>query len=79
MTFPIPTPVQQQVVLDRVDANIEMLSRYSGADDAQRLVGMRIDRIQLEDFFAGRAGFDDLAWSAKQWMQVMPAWGTYGT
>jgi hypothetical protein len=77
MTFPIPAPAQQQIVLDRVDMNIAMFKRY--ADEAARTMRMQVDRIQLVDFFEGRAEFDDLAYSAKQWMQVMPAWGTYGT
>jgi hypothetical protein len=74
MTFPIPA---QQIALDKVDMNIAMFKRYPGSEN--RVVGLEADRANLVDFFEGRVGFTDLPWSAKEWLQVMPAWGTYGT
>ena len=77
MTFPIPLPAHQQAILGAVNQNIAMFQR-SGTS-AARVMGLEADRTNLVDFFEGRVAFGDLPWSAKEWLDAVPAWGTYGT
>jgi hypothetical protein len=66
-------------VLETLDFNINMFSKYTGSHAESNLVDLKGQRQEVELFEQGEITFDQLSYRAREWFFEMPDWGTYGT
>jgi hypothetical protein len=66
-------------VLETVDFNIRMFSKYTSEFDRQRLAKMIQEREEIEKMQQGKMEYTDMSYGAREWFSQMPEWGTYGT
>jgi hypothetical protein len=66
-------------VLEKLDFNINMFSKYTGTHAESNLEDLKGQRQEIELFQKGEITFDQLSYRAREWFFEMPSWGTYGT
>jgi len=66
-------------VLETVDFNIRMFSKYTGDFNKKRLDKMIQERAEIVKMQQGKMQYIDMSHGAREWFFEMPAWGTYGT
>ena len=66
-------------VLETLEFNIDMFSKYTSEFDRKRLAKMIQEREEIVKMQQGKMEYTDMSYGAKNWFFEMPSWGTYGT
>jgi len=66
-------------VLELLDFNINMFSKYNSESSKKRLEEMIKEREEILKMQAGEIEYKNMSYGAKDWFFEMPDWGTKGT